>query len=70
MRSQTEYFCHFGLFFALLPPTPSNPENQNFRKLNKASRDVIILNLWNQNHDHMIYAYSDIEGGRHNFLLF
>ena len=29
-------FCHFGRFFALLPPpTPNNPENQNFEKWKK-----------------------------------
>ena len=28
-------FSHFGLFFALLPP--SNPERQNFEKMKKKS---------------------------------
>ena len=34
-------FCHFGPCFTLLtqPPSPNNPENQNFEKLKKASRD-------------------------------
>ena len=42
----------FGPFFALYPlsPTlPNNPENQNFEKLERASGDVIILNLCNKN---------------------
>ena len=63
--------CHFGPFFALLHSLPNNPENQNFQKMKKASGDVIILNLCNKKHDHMMYAYSDMEcllG--HNFLLF
>ena len=38
--------CHFGLFFALLPPTsPNNPENNNFEKVKKAPGDIIILHM-------------------------
>ena len=33
-------FCHFGLFFALLPP--NNLKNQNFEKMKKMPRDIII----------------------------
>ena len=63
--------CHFGPFFALLHSLPNNPENQNFQKMKKASGDVIILNLCNKKHDHMMYAYSDMEClHRHNFLSF
>ena len=51
---------------ALLSLLPNNPENQNFEKMKKTSGDVIILNLRNQKHDHMIYAYSDMECDRHN----
>ena len=53
--------CHFGPFFALLHSLPNNPENQNFQKMKKASGDVIILNLCNKKHNHMMYAYSDME---------
>ena len=49
---------------------PYNPENQNFEKMKKASGDVIILNLCNKKHDQMMYAYSDMECNRHNFLSF
>ena len=38
--------------------------------MKKASGDVIISNLCNKKHDHMLYAYSDMECDRHNFLLF
>ena len=63
--------CHFGPFFALLHSLPNNPENQNFQKMKKASGDVIILNLCNKKHDHMMYAYSDMEClHRHNFCHF
>ena len=70
---------HFGSFFALYlssPPTPPpphtlpTPENQNFEKRKKAPGDVIIVNLSNKKHDQMMYAYSDMESDRHNFLSF
>ena len=54
--------CHF----TPLPPPPINPENQNFEKMKKAFGDVIILNLCNKKHDHMMYAYSDMECDRHD----
>ena len=68
--SETEFFCHFGSFFALFPPSPNNPENQNFEKMRKASGDIIILRLCNKKHDHMMYAYSDMDCDRHNFFSF
>ena len=30
--SETNFFCHFGPIFALLPPTPNDPENQILKK--------------------------------------
>ena len=77
IRSETIFFCHFGPLFALLTP-PKNPEKQNFEEMKKASGDhfqlviisVIILNLYNKEHDHMMYAYSDTECDRHDFLSF
>ena len=65
-------FCHFGPFFANYSPVPhpNNPENQSFEKIKKGSEDVIILNLRNRKHDKMMYAYSDMECSRHNFLSF
>ena len=49
----------------------NNPENQNFEEMKKAFGDVIILNLYNKKHDHLMYAYSDLECSlRHDFLLF
>ena len=44
---------HFGLFFALLPP--NSPKNQNFIKVKKMPRDIIILHKCTKNHDHMLY---------------
>ena len=71
IQSETEFFVTLGHFFALLTPSPpNNPDNQNFEKMKKASGDVIILNLCNKKHDHMMYVYSDMECDRHNFLSF
>ena len=37
------FIFYFGLFFALLPP--NSPRNQNFKKLEKKPRDIIILHI-------------------------
>ena len=44
-------FCHFGPFFALLPP--KNLGNQNFEKIKKMTGHIIILYMCtiNENHD-------------------
>ena len=34
--------------------------------MKKISGDVIILNLCNKKHDHVMYGYSDMECNRHN----
>ena len=60
----------FGHFLPLFSPLPNNPENQNFEKMKKASGDVIILNLSNNKHNHMMYAYSDMECNRQFFFNF
>ena len=64
------FFCHFGPFFALLTPSPNNLEKQNLKKMKKTSGDVIILNLCNKKHNHMMYAYSDIDCNKDNFCHF
>ena len=59
-------------YFSLLlctSPHPNYPENQNFEKMKKASGDVIILNLSNNKHNHMMYAYSDMECNRQFFVI-
>ena len=47
IQSETVILDHFWL---IAPPSISlnNPENQNFEKMKKTSRDVIILNLCNK----------------------
>ena len=50
IRSATDrIFCHYGLFFALLPPI--DPENQNFEKMKKIPGDIIILHVCTKNYD-------------------
>ena len=53
---------HFGIYFG-------NPQNQNFEKMKKAAGDVIILNLCNKRHNHMMHNYSDMECDRQFFIL-
>ena len=70
------HFGPFFAFFALLtpyltnPPPPNNSEKQSFGKMQKKIGDVIIVNLYNKKHDHMMYGYSDMECDRYNFLSF
>ena len=47
-------FCHFGLFFALVPP--NNQENQIFEKMKKMPRDIIRLHMCTINENYMIYG--------------
>ena len=54
--------CHFGLFFALLPP--NNTKNQNCEKLKKVHGDIIIFQKCTKNHDHMLYRSLDMVRNR------
>ena len=60
---------HLLPFYSPPPLLPNYPENQNFEKMKKASGDVIILNLSNNKHNHMMYAYSDMECNRQFFVI-
>ena len=46
-------FCHFGPFFALLPP--NNFKNRNLEKLKKRPGDI-ILHMCTINYNHMMYG--------------
>ena len=53
----TDNFCHSRPFFALLPPpppSPMDPENQNFGKMKKAPEDIIVLQMCTINDNHTI----------------
>ena len=66
VRQNFVIFCHAP---PPRPTPPNNLENHNFEKMKKASGDVIILNLCNKKHDHMMYAYSGMECNRQFFVI-
>ena len=50
-------FCHFGLFLALLTPTPKQPKKSKFWTNEKKKRgDIIILHKCIINDNHMMYG--------------
>ena len=69
-RVRRNFFVILGNFLPFYTHPPNNPENHNFEKMKKVSGGVIILNLCNKKHNHMMYAYSDMKCDRHNFLSF
>ena len=58
-------FCHFGLFFALLPA--NNSENKKFEK--KKSGDIILLRVSTIYENHIMYGSWDMEHNRIFFIL-
>ena len=60
MLSMTDrLFCHFGPFFALLlhpMPKYNNQKYQNFEKIKKTTRDIIILHMRTKKYNHMMYG--------------
>ena len=59
----------WAIFCPFTPHPLTKKENQNFEKKKTASANIIILNLYNKKYNHMIYAYSDMECDRYNFLF-
>ena len=60
-------FCHFGPFFALLPPKQS--KKSNFWKYEKTLRDIILCRCAITD-NHMVYDSCDMKKGRQNSLSF
>ena len=60
-------FCHFGLFFVLLPPW--QPRKSKFWKNEKMTVDIIILHMCTINENHMMYGSWDMECDRQSFFL-
>ena len=58
---ERHFFCHFGQFAALLPSPLTTNE--------KATGDVLILHMCTKNHDHIMYASSDMERARQFFVI-
>ena len=52
------FFCHFGLIFALL--FSINPKNQNFKNLKKMPGDIMIIHMCTKNYDHLMYSSWDM----------
>ena len=61
-------FCHFGPFFALLPP--NNLKNQNSKKMEKISGDIIILHMCFRNDNYMMCGSWNMERKGQIFLSF
>ena len=60
----TQFFIILAIFCPFSPLPLTTQKTKNFG-------DVIILNLRNKRHDHLMYAYLDMEWlHRHSFLLF
>ena len=80
LEISSEFFCHFGLVFALyappphLRPIPNPPQQQPGKsKLSKTEnrpRDIIILHISTINDNHIMYDSSDMKRIRQHFLLF
>ena len=56
---RTEFFVIFDCF--LLFYSPNNPKIENFEKMIKLPRDIIILHTCNINNNHMMYGSWDME---------
>ena len=52
---------HFLLFYS-----PNSPKNQNFEKMKKTIRDIIILHMCIKNYDQMMYSSWDMAHDRCN----
>ena len=51
---QTEFFYNFGPFLPFSPP--NKQKNQNFEKMKKTTRDIIILHLCTTNDNHIMFG--------------
>ena len=65
----TEFLVILDQFFLSFNP-PNNLKNQNFEKMKKTPRDIIILHMCTTNDNHMMFGSSDIECDGQNFLSF
>ena len=55
---QTEFFVILDCFLPFYPP--NSPKNQNFKKMKKIPRDIIILHICTKNYDQMMYHFWDM----------
>ena len=64
---QTKFLVSLDNFLPFYPPM--DPENQNFRKMNNTTEDIIILQMHTINDSHMMYGFWDNKRERHNFFF-
>ena len=63
----TEFFVILDHFLPFYPNR--NQKNQNFEKMKKTRRDIIILHKCTKNHDHMLHCSWDTTRDRCNFYF-
>ena len=70
-RATDIIFCHSEPFFAhfLRNFCPMDTENQNFEKMKKTPKDIIILRMCIINNSHMMYGSRDMECNGQNFFV-
>ena len=68
MECDKQNFLSFWTIFSLLPP--NNPQNQNFEKMKKMLRDIIILHKCTINNNHIMHGSSDMKWDRQSYLSF
>ena len=54
MECNRQNFSHLDNFLPFYPS--NNPENQNFKRMKKTPRDIMILHTYNINENHMMYG--------------
>ena len=63
-RDRQNFLSFLTIFCPFTPP--NNPKNENFRKMKKASEDIIILHMCTKYHGHMLYCSWDMTCDRCN----
>ena len=67
-RDRDNFLSFWTIFCTFTPLT--HPKNQDFEKMKKTSRDIIILHICTINDSHMMHVSGDIECNGQNFLSF
>ena len=67
-RDRNTFFVILDYILPFYPPNKS--KNQNFEKMKKTPKDIIILHICAINDNHIMYVTWDIKHDRQTFLLF
>ena len=65
-HDRDNFLSFWTIFYVFTPRT--HPKNQNFEKMKKSHRDIIILQICSINDSHMMYGSWNMECNRQNFL--